>query len=333
MKRSIRHRATFATVALLSAAVLAACSSDDPGQDSTADGELIPLTVANFPSTGLAQIQLAIDEGFFEDHGLDVTLQVAESGAAIIPGTIAGDIQIGYANVVSSLIAYDNDLPITLIQDFAIIPEDPEQDISQVFVREDSGITDASGLVGANIAVNGLQNIGEVTIRVALENRGVDTSGLTFTQLGFPDMNDALDRGDVDAIWVVEPFVTSARAAGYVPVLSNFAEATPGSRGGGHYFVTRDYAADNPEIISAFQAAITEAGAFANENPDALRAQVVDVLGVPETVADVIELGSAPEDPGVTVADLDIYIDAVIDQGIISAAPDLDEYVHEGSRR
>lgn len=332
MNTSVRRTTTGIVVAALALALTVGCSSTPSSSTPTA-GELTKIKIGTFPGPGVAPLQVAIDEGIFESYGLDVSIHLAESGAAVIPAVVAGEDQFGYANIISSLAAAEAGLPITIVQDFAVLADDPALDVSRVFVDPKSGITGPEGLEGANIAVNGLQNIGEVTIRMAMENRGIDTSDLTFTQLGFPDMNDALDRGDVDAIWTVEPFASSALAQGYVPVLSNFAEATPGSRGNGHYLATKDYAAANPEIVTAFTEAMAEAHAFCNDNPDAVRATIEKLLGVPKAVADKMLLIELPEDPGVTIDDLDSYVDAALDLGIITKKPDLDAFVYEPSRR
>ncbi len=133
-----------------------------------------------------------------------------------------------------------------------------EPDWSAVLVGADSDISDASGLAGQTIAVNTLANIGEVTIRASLDGQDVDTSGLQFIELGFPDMPAALAEGQVEAIWVVEPFVTIASAEGAQVVDYNYLGTEPGMEIAA-YFTTTEYAEANPDVIEAFVGAITAA--------------------------------------------------------------------------
>jgi NitT/TauT family transport system substrate-binding protein len=302
----------------------AGCSS--PSAEVGENG-LTALTVGTIPTVDSAPLWLAVEQGIFEDHGLDVTVHVAEGGAAVIPAVVSGDDQFGYSNVISSLVAFDSGLPITLVQDCCAAADTPELDTSRILVLPDGGITDAAGLAGANIAVNSLQNIGEVTIRMALEKRGVDASGITFTQLPFSDMNDALERGDVDAIWQVAPNVATAVDRGFVPVLSPFVEAEAGGVLG-HYLTSQQFAQSNPDTVAAFADAMAEANEFAGENPDLARAAIVSNLQFDEAVVAASNLPVYPS--GVTEDEVKVFATKAVEYGIIPEEPDYSVYLWNG---
>ena len=71
-----------------------------------------------------------------------------------------------------------------------------------------SDIKEPKDLEGKTIAANTLNNICEVTINATLEEKGVDVSKLKYTEIPFPEMVGALEKGRVDAACVVEPFVS-----------------------------------------------------------------------------------------------------------------------------
>jgi NitT/TauT family transport system substrate-binding protein len=302
----------------------AGCSSSEA---EVGENGLTALTVGTIPTVDSAPLWLAVEQGIFEDHGLDVTVHVAEGGAAVIPAVVSGDDEIGYSNVISSLIAFDSGLPITLIQDCCAAAATPELDTSRVLVLPNGPITDAEGLAGANIAVNSLKNIGEVTIRMALEKRGIDASGITFTQLPYSDMNDALERGDVDAIWQVSPNVVTAVDRGFVPVLSPFVEAEAGGVLG-HYLTSEQFAQTNPEIVTAFVDAMAEANEFTEANPDLARATIVKNLQFDEAVVAASNLSAHPS--GVTEDEVKVFASKAVEYGIIPEEPDYSVYLWNG---
>ena len=83
-------------------------------------------------------------------------------------------------------------------------------------------------------------------------------------------MPAALERGDVDAAWVVEPFLTSSLNNGATEVASNFVDAHK-NLSVAYYFTTEQMIAQDPELVDNFTAAIEESNTYADENPDEVR--------------------------------------------------------------
>ena len=61
------------------------------------------------------------------------------------------------------------------------------------------------------MAVNTLNNIAEVVVKASLQKAGVDPASVKLAEVDFPEMGAALRKGDVDAAFVIEPFVTAER--------------------------------------------------------------------------------------------------------------------------
>ena len=61
--------------------------------------------------------------------------------------------------------------------------------------------------------------MGEVGLGAILEEQGLDPAGVSFVEIGFPEMNAAVAAGDVDVAWNVEPFITLGEMDGLVNVL------------------------------------------------------------------------------------------------------------------
>ena len=314
-------RALAGAAAALALAVVG-CSGG-PAVETDADGNA-QLTVYHITTADSAPLYLGVEQGFFEEEGLDVTVQIAESGSAIIPSVINGESQIGYANTVSDLAAIDQGLDIRFVVNCCGTFGDTSQDTSGVFVLDDSEIQGPEDLPGTTIAVNSTKNLGDITIPHALQQRGIDPAGIEWVPMNFSDMGAALERGDVDAIWQVEPFRTLAMDAGYRSVLSNFVEATPNAQLG-YYITSAEFAEEHPELVQAFQRGYSKSAEYATANEDELRQTAIDEVGVDPDVAQ--RMNFAAFVPGLDVDSIRTYGALAVEYGAISEEPDYDEYI------
>lgn len=290
--RTIR---ALAALTAASALVLTGCAGS-PAPSDTADGaadaggggELTAVTVGVIPIVDVAPIYLAVSEGFFEEEGLDVSLELAQGGAAIVPAVVSGEYQFGFSNVTSLLLATSNGVPLQ-----AVAPGNfstgSEPDFGGVVVPAGSDIQDAAGLAGKTVAVNTLNNIGDSTIRNVVEKAGGDADALEFVEMGFPDMPAAVSGGQVDAAWIVEPHLTRAVQEGARVVAWNFMETDPDLMVAA-YFTSKQYAAEHPEVVEAFDAAMKKAFAFADENPDATRAILDEYTDIDPSVKEAMAM-------------------------------------------
>ncbi|MGJ0203444.1 ABC transporter substrate-binding protein [Leucobacter sp. gxy201] len=270
----MRKSATLLALAAAGALALTACSgggSEAPASGGEGEsGGLTPITVGVMPIVDVAAIYVGVDEGFFEEEGLDVTLELAQGGAAITPAVVSGDYQFGFSNVTSLLLGTANGVPLQAVS-AANFSTGTEPDIGAVVVPGDSDIQSSADLAGHTVAVNTLNNIGDSTIRNVVENDGGDPESLQFVEMGFPDMPAAVSSKQVDAAWILEPHLTRALNDGARVVSWNFMETDPDLMISA-YFTSKPYAAENPEVVASFTKAMQKSLAFAEENPDATRA-------------------------------------------------------------
>lgn len=72
---------------------------------------------------------------------------------------------------------------------------------------------------------------------------------MNFTELAFPDMQAALDKGNVDAVQVVEPFLTTALKTGGRLVASNYVDTAPNLTIAA-YFTSQQTAGSKPDLVT-----------------------------------------------------------------------------------
>ncbi|MBX3196095.1 MAG: ABC transporter substrate-binding protein [Microbacteriaceae bacterium] len=313
----------FVTIAALSAAaalVLTGCTdSGAPAEPDGPSGELIPVTLGLIPIGDTAPAYLAVQEGFFADHGLDVTIETAAGGAAIVPALVAGDYQFGFSNTLSLMIAREKNIPVKIVSPAVASTSDSERDFGAVIVKGDSPIHVTADLAGKTVSSNTLGNINTVVVRKIVDEAGGDSSTIEFVEVAFPDAIAAVENGQVDAAFVVEPFVTSAIEAGDRVVSYAYADFDP-NLDIAAYFTLDDYASANPEVVEAFTAAMKDALDFAQTNPDAVR----EIIGTytktpPEALAKIV-LPTFPSsiDEGAQKK----LADAAVEYGALTAEPD-----------
>lgn len=321
-------------LAFAAALALSACGGDDdddtaadptPTADDTpttsAPAEPDVVNVGYIPILDVAPLYLGEAQGFFADHSIVLDLTPAAGGAAIVPGVDAGQFHFGFSNVTSLLIAQDAGLGIKIVSNGNNSTGIPGEDFGGVVVKEDSPIQTAADLAGVSVATNTLQNIVPPVVRQSVRADGGDPDAVNFVELPFPDMPPALDAGEVDAVFVVEPFLTQTIEAGGRVVAWSFAEAAP-SLTVAVWFTSTDLAESNPDLVQRFTEAMQESLAYADANPDEARAVIATYTQIDPAVIDQLTLPKWPAD--VDRESLEIMAELALMDGMISNEPDLD---------
>jgi NitT/TauT family transport system substrate-binding protein len=327
-RQKIRPVVAAAALAVATTIALAGCSPTDPDApaEPAADGALTEVTLGLIPITDVAPIYLGIEQGFFADHGLELDIQLAQGGAAIVPAVVSGEYDFGYSNVVSLLVAHQNEIPIQVISNGSTSTNVDGADTTEVAALADSGIDDVLDLAGKTVAINALSNFGEITIRNSMEQAGGDPDSMTFVEVPYPNMPAQLAAGEVDAAWTTEPFRTQIVQEGGVVVASPMVDMAE-NFDSAFYFASAETVSSDPELVSDFRAALSESFAYATGNEDAVREIIQDYAGLsPELAA---EVGLSQWLPEINRDGLETLAGAAEKYGVLSGEPDYDGFIAE----
>lgn len=277
-------------LASISVLALAACGSGSPssGADSSADaqGSLEQITVGVIPIVDTAPIWLGEAKGFFAEEGLDLEIETATGGSAIVPGIQSGSYDFAFSNLISVMVANDKGLDMEFVANGISTTGDESSDVGSVLVKGDSKISSPKDLAGKKVSVNNLSNIGDTTIKSIVEADGGDPESIEFVEVPFPDAPAALENGIVDAAWILEPFQSSAMDAGAKMLSANFAEFDPELDVAG-YFTSAQYAQENPEVTQKFTTAMNKSLDYAQQHPDEVR----DIVGTYTKISEDVRAG------------------------------------------
>ena len=272
-RRADWHEDVGITAAVCLSLALAACGGGDGGSD---DGGPREVSVGMLPIVPTAALHAGIEQGFFKERGIELKIETGQGGAALVPTVMTGELEFATSNPVSLLTAADKGLDVRVVSHWSADHEQADDAINAVMATKDSGMTSAKDLEGKTVAVNTLKSMGDLTINEAVRRDGGDPSKVKYIELGFPDMPAALAKGNADAVWVPEPFMSGLLADGNVTVTNPTAVAVAGMPTQ-LMFASSAFAEEGAELVKDMTAALEETLAYAQENPDAVRAQIPQV--------------------------------------------------------
>jgi NitT/TauT family transport system substrate-binding protein len=281
-------RLTVAATALVTALGLSACGGGSEEPATTDDGGTA-ITVGALPTANTAALNLGVEQGFFEEEGLDVTVEYAQSGPNMITGALSGDYDVIGAGYVPAISAISQGLPLKFVSggDTGAATDDEEWQV--VLVGPESPIQAPQDLAGRRVAVNAVKGVLELALRASLDELGVDPSSVELVEIPFPDMPATLASGNVDAVFAPEPFVTTILGAGGRQVLAPYPTLGEGFVNGA-WESTDQFIGEQPEAVDAFATAMQRSIEYAAENPDEVRRIIPTYTQIPQEVADTIRL-------------------------------------------
>ncbi|MFY1655433.1 ABC transporter substrate-binding protein [Solwaraspora sp. WMMB762] len=301
--------------------VTAACGSDSSTDEAGGTDDVTDVTVGIIPIVDVAPIYLGEEKGFFAKRGINLTMESGQGGAAIVPGVVSEQFQFGFSNVTSLLTAQTRDVPVQIVANGVASTGNPDADFGGVVVREDSPIQTAADLAGKKVAVNTLKNIGDTSVRESVRKAGGNPDDIEFVEMAFPQMPAAVENGDVDAAWMVEPSLAIAKDAGGRVVAWNFVDTAPNLTVA-VYFTSTKLAQENPELVERFQEAMAESLSYANAHPDEVRTVLRSYTDIDQAILDAMTLPLWPAE--INRASIERVAELGLADGVFESEPDLD---------
>ncbi|PXY37119.1 sulfonate ABC transporter substrate-binding protein [Prauserella sp. PE36] len=230
--------------------------SDDSSEGGSGNLEKSKISVSVMPTIDLAPFHLAMKNGYFKDEGLDVEVVNAPSGQASLTKLINGEVDVAYSSYTPFFIAQSKGAA-----EFKFVADassaGPKS--TMVVTMPNSPVKKVQDLPGKSVAITSENTMSDTLTKSVMKTNGVDFSDVQWVSLPFPEMAGALQRGDVDAAFMTEPFITSAaKTIGAVPVFDTATGPTKDFPTAG-YASQAQFADENPNVVAAFQRALDKA--------------------------------------------------------------------------
>jgi NitT/TauT family transport system substrate-binding protein len=245
-------RLTFACIALI---MLAAPAVADP----------IKIKIACTATSDCASAMIATYDGVFAKHGIDADMTLIGINTNIPPSIASDSVQIGGPTSPVFLQAVDGGLDLVAVAG-ATVMDTTEASLIVVVQRKDLNLSKPADFIGKKVGVPGIGAFLHVLFRKWLTEGGVDPAKVNYVEVTFPNQNDTLKSGAVDAVLTAEPMTSRIVGAGNGTIAAHYAADLHRTDPIIEYVATRDWAEKNPQAVKAFREAIAETAEIVNKD-------------------------------------------------------------------
>lgn len=302
---------------------------------ASAEEDLIELNAGMVSGIDQLGLAIALEQGFFEKHGLDVKIaNPYATGVDALNALQAGEVdtvQVG----VPMIGAVVRGMDLVALGNYSGNAAQMGSDTTMALVaREGSGVSgdDLATLKGKRVATS-FGTINHLYILALIESAGLAVDEVELVNTPPPDMTVALLAGGIDAFvgWDPWPIVAERDVPGAYTAL----------RGGSHIsyvgfnVAMRGWAAENGETLVPFLAALAEADQWMRANPkDAAQVATRWIPGLdPKVAEEAMQYNVQQADrrlSGNNYAALHTAVSTLNRLGFIDKTFDVNEHINSG---
>jgi NitT/TauT family transport system substrate-binding protein len=287
--------ALFGSVAAVGALLLTGCTGNASGDE----GGPVQISVGSPPSIFSLGVRTAVEEGLFEERGLDVEIvdiQAASEGAALLTN---GDIQFAQFDVHNTILAVSEGQDLLMTAPIATTAEEASDDphgFGSLLVAADGPVQSLADLEGKKIGTNTIGGTAYLDFYQKLEQAGVDMSTVEWIQVPSPQQVSALKQGQIDAATVAEPNVSIGIVAGDVRSIAQADDVMKGAPNFG-FVSSGQWAEENGEAVEKFREALVEANTKLNSDRALAEEMVASYMDLDAEVVKTVKLPHFAEEP------------------------------------
>ena len=229
--------------------VLPGCSKQE-----TTESSLIPVTLNEVAhSIFYAPQYVAIENGYFEEEGIDLTLVTGFGADKVATALVSGEADIGFMGSESSIYIY-NQTPEDYIVNFAQLTQRAG---NFLVAREPMENFKWEDIKGSYVLGGRKGGMPQMVFEFILKKNNIDPAAdLTIDQsIDFGSTAAAFTGNDADFTVEFEPSATALEAEGAGYVVASLGEAS-GYVPYTAYSVKQSYLNDHPEVLQAFTNAL-----------------------------------------------------------------------------
>jgi NitT/TauT family transport system substrate-binding protein len=249
------------------------------------------VTVAALPAVDLAGLYLAQADGLFARQGLRVVIRPVASTAAVIAAQQQGRVDVAAGSYVPYIAAEAAGGKFRVLAPASIL----HPDVREMLAAGNSPVTTITGLRGKAIGVNGTGSVGTILVDMLLADHGMSPQSVRFITdpKGFPGLPGSLRRGRYAAVFLAEPYITSAELTGDY-VLADLDQGGAFDYQMDGYVATQAWVQRNPGTAAAFIRAVDEGQQAAQADAPAVRAVVAQYDHLDPVVTAMMALPGYP---------------------------------------
>lgn len=330
MKKTIIYIVVILVIFALACAVLFNFNK----KDSKDGEELETVRLAEVAhSIFYAPMYVAIEEGYFEEVGIDIELSLANGADKVSAAVLSGDADIGFAGSEATIYVY-NGGEKDYLKTFARLTQ---KDGSFIVAREDIKDFTLEDLVGKTIIGGRAGGMPEMTLEWVLSDAGIDPKRDVNidTSVAFSAMSSAFIGGTGDFVALFEPNALELEKEGYGYVVASLGElggVVPYTA----FFARDSYLNENKELIENFDKAIQKGIDFVHNSSDKKVAEAI-IDQFPDTSTDDLtkivkryrSIDAWPDNTEFTREEFDHLQDIMINAGELDSKVPFSDLMYE----
>jgi NitT/TauT family transport system substrate-binding protein len=267
------QRALLLAIAGLTVGITACSSGSSASSGSSSAPELPNITIGVLPSADTVTIQIAEDKGYFKQQGLNVKVVTMTTTNEATTGLLSHTMDFATENYVGMFEAEKTvpNLNLRVVADNS----QASTDNYVLLVTKNSTLTSISQLKGKKVSIPAPGfNFGAMALDVLLQPYHMSSADYTTVVLPFSDAEQALAKGEVDAAFTTEPFITTAEATAGDRILVDMTSGPLTGFPQTCWVTDASFVQKYPKTVAAFQRAMASALQVAATNPSYVRSEL-----------------------------------------------------------
>ena len=206
---------------------------------------------------------VAINNGYFKEHGLEIELTTGQGADAVMTAVLANQADIGFAGPEASIYVY-NEGKEDYCQVFAQMTK---RDGSFLVARKDKDKFNWQDLKGKTVIPGRKGGVPYMTLEYVLKKNGIDPQKdlILYDSIKFDLMAGAFASGNADYVTLFEPTASLTEKEGKGYNVASVGEAA-GEIPYTAYFAKKSYIAKNEDTIQGFTNAIYKGQQWVKEH-------------------------------------------------------------------
>ena len=218
-----------------------------------------------------APFYVAIENGYFEDEGIDIELILTSGADKVSAAVLSGDVEVGFAGPESSIYIYNGGEKDYLMNFAGLTKRDGQFIVSREKI-EDFNLND---LLGKEILAGRAGGMPILNFYNALDNENIDSKQINInTSVEFAALAGNFIAGTGDFVNLFEPTATKIENEGLGYVVASVGELS-GEVPYTAFNARKSYIEGNKEILIKFTKALNKGIKFVEENDNNVIAEAV----------------------------------------------------------
>ncbi len=231
---------------------------------------LVKMTIATGVDPAFSQFYVAKEAGIFAKNGLDVSINTGPSGSAMVPFLINNQVQAAYGSDMAGVINHNLDNNVVVVADGTYL--------KRWMSILGKNINDLEGLKGKKIGI-AKGTASELFWSRLLEKKNLKAADYKIVDVEAPEMLAAIERGDIDAFSVWEPWPTRTLFA--IKGTKILQDADGILNNINFIYMNKSWIESNRETAENFMRSLVEANDLINKDRPAAAKMVSKFLKMP----------------------------------------------------